>query len=57
MVKPISWDVKTVDMKYHATIANNKGVSLRHKEGKETIKHFAGIMFSFSSRFCLLNNH
>ena len=38
--------MKTVDMKYHATMAKNKGVLLRHKEGKETIKHFVGIMFS-----------
>ena len=56
MVKQISWDVKAVDMDYHTTMAKNKGVSLRHKEGKETIKRFVGIMFSLCSWFCLLNN-
>ena len=56
MVKQISWDVKTADMKYHATMTKKKGVSLRNKEGKETIKHFVGIMFSLCSWFCLLNN-
>ena len=56
MVKQIAWDLKTVDMKYHATMAKNKGVSLRHSEGKETIKHFVVIMLSLCSWFCLLNN-
>ena len=41
MFKEISLDVKTFDMRYHATMAKNRGVSCRHKEGKETIKHFA----------------
>ena len=45
MLKKISWDVKTVDMKYYATMAKNKGVSLGHKVRKETINQFVGIMF------------
>ena len=53
MVKQISRDVKIADIKYHATMAKYKGVLLRHKEGKETIKHFVGKMFALCSWFCL----
>ena len=48
------WDVKTADTKYHTTMAKNKGVSLRHKEGKETIKHFIGLILTLCSWFCLV---
>ena len=39
MVKQVSQDLKTFDIKYHATMTKNKVVSLRHKEGKETTEH------------------
>ena len=47
MVKQISWDVKTVDMKYHSTMAKNKGVSLRNKEGKRINKAFCWDVLGF----------
>ena len=49
MVKQILWFVKTADMKYQSKMAKIKGLSLRQKEGKETIKHFVGIMFALCS--------
>ena len=41
-VKQMSWDVKSADMKYHATMAKNEGVPITQKRKKETIKHFVG---------------
>ena len=49
----MSWDVKTADMKYHATMAKNEGVSLTKKEEKETMKHFVGIIVALFSWFRL----
>ena len=50
-VKQMSWDVKSADMKYLATMAKNEGVPMTQKE-KETInKAFCGKMFSLFSWF------
>ena len=37
----MSMDVKSADMKYHATMDKNEGVPLTKNE-KEMIKHFVG---------------
>ena len=48
----MSWDVKSADMKYLATMAINELVPLTQKRKKETInKAFCGIMFSLFSCF------
>ena len=47
----MSWDVKSADMKYLATMAKNEGVPLTQNE-KETInKAFCVIKFSLFSWF------
>ena len=40
-VKKRSWDVKSADMKYLATMAKNEGVLLTQKR-KSSDKHFVG---------------
>ena len=46
MVKQIPLDMETADLNYHATMGKTKGVSLKHKKRKETIRHFVGLMFA-----------
>ena len=53
MVKQISLDIETADLNYHATMGKTKGVSLKLKKGKVTIRHFVAIFFALCSWFCL----